>query len=151
MIDRPSRDRLATALRQYVSGRITNDDLHATPVDWRDAGAVAVTEMAWRLYDDTYQHRAVGKHYLPKPARAEIARWILFLHSEVEYTWPRFSFDQIVNWPMNLLTFGWWERAKARKFSEFMAARDFSVWPFVRMNDLDAARKRPRYFAPRQE
>jgi hypothetical protein len=147
MIDRASRDKLATALRQYVSGRITNDELDDIEVDWRDRGAVAVKERAWNLYDDTYQHRAVEKHYLPRPAREEIGRWILFLHSDVEYTWPQFSFIQIVNWPMNLLTFGWWEWRKQRRFDEFMSAGDFSVWPFVAKQDYDTALNHPRYLA----
>jgi hypothetical protein len=147
MVDRSSRDRLATALRQYVSSRITNDDLDDVKVDWRDRGAVAVKERAWALYDDTYQHRAIGKHYLSRPARDEISRWIIFLHSDLEYTWPEFSFLQIVNSTMNLLTFGWWERRKQRRFEEFMAAGDFSVWPFVARQDYDAALERPRYLS----
>jgi hypothetical protein len=147
MIDRPSRDRLATALRQYVSGRITNDDLDDIEVDWRDRGAVAVKERAWCLYDDNYQHRAVGKHFLVRPARDEIGRWILFLHSDHEYTWPQFSFFQIVNWPLNLLTLGWWERRKQVRFDEFKAAGDFSVWPFVTRQDYDSALSHPKYLA----
>jgi hypothetical protein len=147
MIDRPSRDRLATTLRQYVSGRITNDDLDDIEVDWRDRGAVAVKERAWCLYDDNYQHRAVGKHFLERPARDEIGRWILFLHSDHEYTWPQFSFLQIVNWPLNLLTLGWWERRKQVRFDEFKAAGDFSVWPFVTRQDYDSALSHPKYLA----
>lgn len=147
MIDQPSRDKLAAALRHYVSGCITNDDLDDLEVDWRDSGAVAVKERAWGLYTDTYQHRAVGEHYLSKPARDEIARWILFLHSGLEYTWPRFAFDQIINWPMNLLSFGWWERHKQKVFEEFMAAGDFSVWPFVKGNDYETALEHPRYLS----
>src|SRR6266850_7830534 len=145
MIDRASRDKLATALRNYASGCITNDDLDDINVDWRDTGAVAVKERAWGLYDDTYQHRAVRKHYLSKPARDEIARWIIFLHSDSEYTWPRFSFIQIVNWHFNVVTLGWWERRKQMKFEEFMAAGDFEVWPFARRQDYDAALEHPRY------
>lgn len=147
MIDRPSRDRLATALRQYVSGRITNDDLDGIDVDWRDRGAVAVKERAWCLYDDLHQHKAVGKYYLPRPARDEVGRWILFLHSDHEYTWPQLSFIQIVNWPLNLLTLGWWEQRKRRRLDEFMAAGDFSVWPFVAKQDYDAALRHPRYLS----
>ena len=147
MIDRTSRDRLATALRLYVSGRITNDDLDDIDVDWRDRGAVAIKERAWCLYDDNYQHRAVGKHYLARPARDEIGRWILFLHSDHEYTWPQFSFFQIVNWPLNFLTLGWWGRRKQERFDEFMAAGDFSVWPFVTRQDYDSALRNPKYLA----
>jgi hypothetical protein len=147
MIDRPSRNKLAAAIRQYVSGRITNDNLDDVEVDWRDSGAVAVKGRAWSLYDDTYEHRAVGKHYLPKPARDEISRWILFLHSDIEYTWPRYSFMRIVNSPLNLLTFGWWERRERQQFDEFMAAGDFSVWPFVSRKDYEAALQNPRFLA----
>ncbi|MFA7005899.1 MAG: hypothetical protein WC429_17780 [Verrucomicrobiia bacterium] len=150
MIDRPSRDKLATALRQYVSGRTTNDDLDDIDVDWRDRGAVAVKERAWCLYDDNCQHRAIGEHYMPRPARDEIGRWILFLHSDVEYTWPEFSFIRIVNCPMNLLTFGWWERRKQKRLDEFMSAGEFSVWPFVSRQDYDAARSHPRYLSGQQ-
>jgi hypothetical protein len=147
VIDRASRDRLATALRQYVSGRVTNDDLDDIEVDERDRGAVAVKERAWCLYDDTYQHKAVGDHYLPRPARDEIGRWILFLHSDLEYMWPHFSFMQIVNWPMDLLTFGWWQKRKNRRFDEFTKAGDFTVWPFVVRKDYDTALGHPRYLS----
>ena len=148
MIHRESRNRLAAALRQYVSGRITNDDLDDVEVDWRDTGAVAVKGRAWCLYDDTCQHRAIGKHHLPKPARDEIGRWILFLHSNLNYTWPQYDFRQIMNSPMNLLTFGRWEKRKRQKFEEFMAAGDFSVWPFATRQNYDAALERPRYLSP---
>jgi hypothetical protein len=56
VIHRDSRDRLAEALRRYVCGDISNDELDEVEVDWRDRGAVAVKEMAWRLYDDTREH-----------------------------------------------------------------------------------------------
>ena len=147
MIDRPSRDRLATALRRYVSGRITNDDLDDIEVDWRDSGADAIKQRAWGLYDDTYQHHAVGSHYITKPSREEIGRWILFLHSDNEYTWPLFNFRTIVNWPLDLLSGGWWERPKEKRFAEYKSAGDYSVWPFSSRPDYEAALERPKYFA----
>lgn len=147
MINRLSRDHLAEALRHYVAGRITNYELDEVDVDWRDRGAGMVQDRAWCLYDDVPQHRATGRHHLSKPARDEIARWILFLHSDLEYIWPEFTFKQVVNWPMNLITFGWWERCKQRRFEEFATAGDFSVWPFVSRTDYERALARPRYLA----
>ena len=146
MIHRPSRDALALALRRYAAKHITNDDLHDVRVDWRDRGAVAVKEMAWGLYDDTSVHRADGKRALNREARREIAKWIVFLHSDFEYLWPQYSFVQIVNWPMNLLTLGWWERRKERRRAEFRAAGEYMAWPFVRVSDLKGALASPRYF-----
>lgn len=61
MIHRDSRNRLAEALRHYVSGRITNDELDDVEVDWRDRGAVAVKQMAWQLYDDLRTHYVEGE------------------------------------------------------------------------------------------
>jgi hypothetical protein len=149
MIDRNSRDRLALGLRRYVSGRISNDDLDVVRVDWRDRGAVAIKEMAWALYDDNYNHRAIGRHALHKEGKREIAKWILFLHSDREYLWPEYTFIQIYNWPLNLLTFGWWERQKMHHFQEFCEAGDFSCWPFLTARELAEARATPRFLVRR--
>ena len=138
---------LAEALRHYVSGLITNDDLDEVDVDWRDRGAAAVKDRSWGLYDDTYQHRATGRHYFSKPDRDEIGRGILFLHSDREYTWPEFNFLQVVNWPMNLLTFGSWERRKEERFKSFKTAGDYNVWPFVSRAEYQQALAQPKYFA----
>lgn len=139
MIDRASRTRLAAALRHYVAGRITNDDLDAVEVDWRDRGAVAVHEMAWQLYDDLRVHRVEDRLPRHSPARRAVARWIVFLRSDEEYLWPEYSFLQIVNWPMDLVTFGWWERRKRRRWREFLAAGEFAVWPFIHSSRLERA------------
>ena len=147
MIDRDSRDRLAEALRHYVSGQITNDDLYDVEIDWRDRGAKAVWAMAWGLYDDNYQHKATGPHYLGKNARREITRWIAFLYSDEEYTWPEYNLIRIVNWPLNLLTFGWWERMKESRWKQFLEAGDTEVWPFCKKQDLERISREPRLLA----
>lgn len=144
MIHRESRNRLAEALRQYVSGRITNDDLDEVDVDWRDRGAVAVKEMAWQLYDDLRTHYVEGELGRGSAGRKEIARWIAFLYSNQEYLWPEYSFIQIVNWPVNVLTFGWWERMKKKRWEQFLEAGDFDVWPFFAREELEAVLSRPR-------
>jgi len=69
MVDRLSRDKLAEALRQYVSGRITNDTLDDIKVDKKDHGAVAVKEAAWYLYDDLHEHKAMDNFYIDKKDR----------------------------------------------------------------------------------
>lgn len=147
MICRASRDRLATALRRYVSGRINNDELSDIRVDWRDRGAVAVQNAAWTLYSDNKQHYATGKHAITKDGKRGIARWVVFLHSDEEYLWPEYSFIQIVNWPMNILTFGWWERQKRRRWAELQRAGEFAAWPFSRVADADRVVGQPRFFA----
>jgi hypothetical protein len=149
MVHRASRDRLAQALRQYASGRITNDDLDDVDVDWRDRGAIAVSQMAWGLYEDTTLHRATGRYYIARQHRRDIARWIAFLYSDEEYIWPEYSFMQIINWPMNVMTFGWWERMKQRRWQQFLEAGDFQVWPFCDQRTLEKVRKHPKLLAGR--
>lgn len=147
MICRQSRDRLALALRRYVAGRISNDELEGVDVDWRDRGAVALKQMAWGLYSDMSEHYATGKHAIAPEGKRVIAAWIVFLHSDSEYLWPEYSFIQIVNWPLNLLTLGRWERKKSHRRKEFEEAGEFAAWPFTRTADLDAAARNPRYFS----
>jgi hypothetical protein len=149
VIHRESRDRLAKALRQYASGCISNDELDEMKVDWRDRGAVAVKEMAWGLYDDTRHHYVENRLPRSSEGRRLVAQWIAFLYSDAEYLWPEYSFIQIINWPMNILTFGWWEKMKKRKWEEFLEAGDFSVWPFCRRQDLETVVGKPRLLSGR--
>lgn len=147
MIHRESRDRLAEALRQYVSGRITNDALDAVDVDWRDRGAVAVKELAWFLYDDTRRHFVEGRVPKGSKQRRTIATWIMFLHSDTEYLWPEYSFIQFMKWPMNILTLGWWGKHQERRWMEFLEAGDIEAWPFCSRLELERVAKRPRLLA----
>jgi hypothetical protein len=147
MIHRESRDQLAQALRQYTSGRVTNEDLDSIEIDWRDRGANAVKDMAWQLYDDNRKHYVESRFPRHSEPRRTIARWITFLHSDSEYLWPEYWILQTVNWPMNLLTFGWWERRKKKRWEQFLEAGDFEVWPYCSREELESVIKRPRLLA----
>jgi len=149
MIHRESRNKLAEALRHYVSGQVTNDDLDEIEVDWRDRGVVAVKEMAWGLYSDLDNHNATSDYYIDKEGRKIISRWISFLYSDQEYIWPEYSFMQIVNWPMNIITFGWWEKMKKKKWEQFLDAGDFEVWPFCSKEELRKVAQNPKLLARR--
>lgn len=143
MVDREARDILAEQLRHLISCQITNDEFERA-VEWsRDQAVTAVYGMAWRLYDDLHEHRMTGLHHIPRNGRREIARWILFLQSDRVYEWPRYNFVHTVNSPLNLITFGWWDRRRARCFAELQAAGDWDVWPFLRRDDFEDARSDP--------
>jgi hypothetical protein len=43
---------------------------------------------------------------------------------------PRYDLRIVYNWPLNLLTFGWWERRKQRRFIEWSESGAYKVWPF---------------------
>ena len=141
MIDRPSRDKLAEALRQYVSGRITNDTLYDIKVDERDNGAVAVKEAAWYLYDDLHEHKAADGFYIDKKDRKEIAIWIVFLQSDEEYIWPKMSIPDFI---LSMLTFGLYRKIQLNRWKKI---GDLSVWPFGSENKLRKATAKPKLFA----
>ena len=151
MIHRPSRDRLALALRRYAAKRITNDQLAEIDVDWRDRGAVAVKEMAWRLYDDMHTHKAVGRHALNSTGRRMVARWVMFLHSDLEYVWPEYNFMRAAPGILSAFTLGWWGRREGRRWREFLDAGDFEVWPFIDKESESGARNRPKFLAATSE
>ena len=88
MIDRTSRDKLAKAIRRLAARLITNDqyaDETAAFMHSADLGIRSVHQAAWQLYDDTHQHRLEGAYALGKIGRRKVARWILFLKSNLEY------------------------------------------------------------------
>lgn len=147
MIHRASRERLALALRRYVARRITNDGLAAVSVDWRDRGAAAVQQMAWRLYDDLYTHRASGRHALTRAGRRMVARWIVFLQSDLEYVWPEYNFVQASPAFVSWLTLGWYGHVHRRRWREFLEAGDFEAWPFVSKEAAAQAATRPALLA----
>jgi hypothetical protein len=139
---------LALALRRYVAGRCTNDDLDSVNIDLRDRGAVAISQMAWQLYSEAYRHRAKGRHALDKQTRRTVARSVLFPHSEGEYLWPDYNFMRTAVGLLGVaLTVGWLRRLEKRRWREFFEAGDFESWPFISNESGLAARANPRWFS----
>lgn len=146
MIDRNSRDKLALALRRYAAKRITNDELEDAMGNSEDQAISAIQDMAWRLYSDMYCHRADGQHALTKDGRRTVARWLLFLRTDCEYSWPAYDFRQTENrldqFVMDLFTAGKSSKKRQQRWLDFVAAGDFEVWPFLNQRDEECARSR---------
>jgi hypothetical protein len=146
MIDRNSRDKLALALRRYAAKRITNDQLEYAGGNSKDRGVRAVQDMAWRLYSDMHCHRAVGRHALDKDTRRAVARWVLFLRTDCEYSWPDHELRQAENrldqFVRDIFTAGQSSKKKRQKWQDFHGAGDFDVWPFLHKNDEESVRRR---------
>jgi len=158
--DRQRRDRMAEELRHFAGGRTTNDEfedrLHAilkertVGLKEDDAALWAITSRSWFLYDDTRVHRLDGKRKLNREARKEIARWIVFLHSDLPYEWPMRNFISINSCLLNLLTLGLAQIVLAPLYRKrYGSMGEWSVWPFIRKNDLEQEKKRPRLLTGR--
>jgi hypothetical protein len=151
VVDRHRRDKLAELLRHFAAGLVTNDEFEDRietiiddPPKMSDRALWAVRMMAWFYYDDLSTHKLTGRRALDREERAEFARWVLFLHSSQEYLWPEFCFVFPGGLLRNLITFG---RCGPRAWTQFKSAGDFDVWPFLRQEDMSAARLRPRLLA----
>ena len=144
MIDRIARDQAALQLRRFASDRITNDQfVDDFPVSTTDPALRAIYARAWALYDDFKTHFLGAT----PPLRHELARWIVFLHSDEEYRWPQYQFIQIrppklLDW----LTGGWFHRRQDERFEDFARTGEFAVWPFFDSTAYERAIARPRYF-----
>lgn len=94
-VDVIARRKYARLLRSLVTGRITNfeyEDRVNKTVDFQNDRAIwAVYRYAWYLYDDLHTCRLTGPNALTKEARREVAKWLLFLYTDLEYQWPSFK------------------------------------------------------------
>lgn len=149
MIDRNARNTLALALRRYAAKRITNDELENVFVNRsEDGGVTAIQDMAWRLYDDLACHRADGAHALTKETRRSVARWVLFLRTDHEYSWPHHDFrgseNRLDRFLADLFTAGRSSKRKRDDWEIFLDAGDVEVWPFLDIGEEEAARKASR-------
>jgi hypothetical protein len=144
-LDRENRRRVAELLRHFVAGQITNDEFEIrSPRRSRDLAVRQIlSEGAWFLYDDRHEHRLTGKYKLTPEARENVARWILFLETDLPYEWPVMPFAlRFALMPLNLMTVGLLGRLVQRYASR---GGPVELWPFRRAWDYNAALMRPPY------
>jgi hypothetical protein len=146
MIDRRGRTDVSELLRHLVAGQITNDEFEdRLPTSSEDRAVNEVSEEAWHLYSDLWEHRLTGAERVPEEARQHVARWILFLQSELEFEWPEWSFGRrFLSSATRLLTFGVLGQEGRKHYQQ---AGDITVWPFLRRSDYDVALTKPRYLS----
>lgn len=144
MIDREGRNRLGVALRRLASGRLTNTGFDAIRVDHSpDEALVAIGDAGWLLYGDFGVYRLTGRRSLTAEVRAAVARWVVFLDTDLPYEWRRFR-PTIWELALDCLTLGVSHR---RKLRSWRGSGPFHLWPFFRERDYTAASASPRRFA----
>ena len=146
MIDRAGRDALGELTHHFVAGRITNREFeNRCPRSQDPAVREIFWNALWGLYDDFYEHRLVGRYYIQKDSRKDLARCILFLKSDLEYEWtPYPPRPRILTTLLSLLTLGFGNRLMAQRWRRQGNA---DVWPFIREEDYRRALERPPYLA----
>jgi hypothetical protein len=147
MIDRSARRSLAENVRHLAAGVITNDEFEHRTRSLLVSKDPAIREIfwsgAWSLSSHERVDRFRGSTALSPLALREIARWIMFLQSDLPYEWPVHSKLAGVAWiPVHVATLGVSAKLQRRRF---LKAGDFSVWPFICGDDQRTARRLPTY------
>ncbi len=173
MVDKERRKKLALHLRHLTVGQITNDDFEIRVIDDVSYGWLPeqyhraneansddpiirpMLELSWCLYSDLDQHKLTGGHKLTDEQLKDIARYILFLHSDFEYKWPyidptnplfRFSFKELL---LSVLTLGKYYRDKIKEreqhLKETQELGDYDFWPFFTKQDFEQQLKEPPF------
>jgi hypothetical protein len=170
MVDKDRRKKLALHLRHLSTGQISNDEFEERITEdvtygWLpeqyyrakesktdDPVIRPILEFSWCLYNDTYNHKLTGKHKLSDDQTKEIARFILFLRSDLEYDWTyvdltnpvmRFSFTDILK---SIITLGQHYRdlnlKREEEFELMKKTGDFELWPFKKRTEYEEQLKR---------
>ena len=144
MVERRDRDLLALQLRRLASGRITNDEFECS-VPWHsaDRGVTEILWSAWTLYSDIRTHRLVGRDALTAVQRRQIARAVVFLHSNAEYAWPHWPVPNVLRDVAAWLTGGRIASSRTRRLA-WERTGESSLWPFVDRTQYDRERKSSR-------
>ncbi len=154
-IDREARDRASQIMRDFISGKISNDAFADACPRTEDRAVYAIWDTAWLFYDDFKEHRLAGRYRLSPEQKRACVRWILFLHSDLPYVWPDIRFPgadpaarvepSIIRRFLSSLNAIGPERA-----AEFLSAGHYPVWPFQKKADYKRSLNAPRLLAGRR-
>ncbi len=148
IVDRAARDAAAELLRRFINGKVTNDDFEDGEPQTHDPAIPAIWQTCWVFYDDMKEHKLEGGYRLEPDQRRQMARWILFLDSDLPYLWPEIWLPGIDPRPRvkrsligRILSFGGLRLAQVE---EFLATGHYPVWPFASRQDYDFALASPK-------
>ena len=175
MVDTERRKLLAFHLRHLAVGLISNDEFEEYIADditfgwlpeqyYRSKEAMyddpiirPMLELSWCLYSDLKEHKLIKKDRLRDKELKDIARFILFLHSDFEYEWPyfdqtnpliRFSFKDLL---LSVLSLGQHYRNKVTErmiqFEELKSEFDYDLWPFTNKEQYEQQLKNQPFLA----
>jgi hypothetical protein len=149
-VDCKARRAAAQLFRNFISGRITNDEFEGRRPATGDRAIHAIWDTAWCLYSDTHEHRLVGNYRLTYDIKRSCVRWLLFLHGNLDYCWPDIRLPGIDPTPRIRDGFHLWLRTpkssalRRDEAEHFLETGNYAVWPFVSVKDDKLALRNPK-------
>jgi hypothetical protein len=149
MVDKLARRQAAEAIRHFLGGRITNEEFLNRYPHSKDPAIWALDDTLWGFYDDLEEHTLTGRFAVPRELREQVIRWIMFLHTDEEYCWPRITAPGMRAYyrPSWLGRVTGFSKFIEKRSAAFMAHGDYDVWPFLSCEDFERARQRPLLLA----
>ena len=170
MVDRKARCEYAQLVRQFISGRMTNDEYEqrffSLCAGKKDLALVEIYAGVDTLCEDACPSKLTQCWRLNNDARRRVAQAVLFLQSDAEYQWSEKLWDGSVflftAFCISLLfallpetplpirfaasvpliaAWQWYEQWQRRRLT---IVGDKEAWPFLHQADLEAAKSRPR-------
>jgi len=123
MVDRAAKDQIARLVKDYVLGRVTNQDLdgglpRCITVDHTASEIVDVLERAYEDVIPFSRPRRINHNGpISRDERRQLARIVMFLRTDLER-----------------LELSWWQSPVARN----------DYWPFATLYEYEQALKQPR-------
>ena len=150
MIDRDARDRIALALRQLGSGRLSLDEYESIcdailPSD--DPAITAVEDASYWGSCELGPKRFVGRHLLSPESRRDIARVVVFLRSDFEYRWPSERDWSALRYLLHVLGVRCIPVSQA-EIAQWAQVVDAEAWPFVSVAEVKSAASVPVFRSP---
>jgi hypothetical protein len=134
LVDRENRDLGAVILRDFLEGRITNEEFVKRFPRRNDPALSAVFYAVWLQFSDLRVHTLTGRDSPQPERRIILERCYLFLTTDLEFEWP-VPKPSLVKGVLSMIGLGRLFRASEE---EYKSKGDFAVWPFCRRSDYDA-------------
>lgn len=141
MVDREARDCAAEIVRHFITGQSFNYDFQDSEPVTKDPVIPAIWESLWPFYCDLQKHKMIDDWSIPSEGKSKIAIWLLFLYSDLEYSWPLISFPGVRPQKYSLFSkcFG-----LHRKQERFLASGVYELWPFSDHETFNKAKRSPK-------
>jgi hypothetical protein len=140
VIDRKGREATATAVHELLGKYVSFEDFYYSyPARSIDDAVNAVRSGIFFAPTD-----GEGGVDFDRNSRKAVLRSVLFLRSDLEYEWSRFSMGcgscllSLLSCGLYIPLWHWLHREEIKIANAQDAAGDVSVWPFYRKSDFDA-------------